>query len=109
MLAVPGEVSMRWGAPLLSGLELAGPYMFLLVAAFGGLIGWGLLRLNNWARRVAILVAMIGFVMLIPQVSAAAVDFGTALAWSGLGIIVRVVVVWYLYQTPVAEEFQRTK
>ena len=92
---------MALGAPLLSGLELAGPYMFLLTAGVGVLIGWGLLRLNNWARRAAIGVGFIGVVMLVPAVSAAAVDFRASLLWGGLGIIVRVMIVWYLYQEPV--------
>jgi multidrug transporter EmrE-like cation transporter len=105
LLASPGAVSMALGAPLLSGLELAGPYMFLLMAGVGALIGWGLLRLNNWARRAAIVVAIIGLVMLVPSVSAAAVDFRASLLWGGLGIIVRVMTVWYLYQEPVAERF----
>ena len=105
MLASPGVVSMALGAPLLSGLELAGPYMFLLMAGAGALVGWGLLRLNNWARRAAIVVGMIGVVMLVPAVSAAAVDFRPSLVWGGLGVVVRVMIVWYLYQTPVAEQF----
>ena len=105
MLARPGTISMAAGAPLLSGLELAGPYMFLVVAGVAALIGWGLLRLNNWARRAAILAAFAGFVMLIPSVSAAAVDLRWSLVWGGLGIIVRMAVVWYLWQGTVAEEF----
>ena len=105
MLASPGAVSMALGAPLLSGLELAGPYMFLLTSAVGALIGWGLLRLNHWARRAAIALAFIGVVMLVPGVSAAAVDFRASLLWGGLGIMVRVMIVWYLYQSPVAERF----
>jgi hypothetical protein len=105
MLASPGAVSMTLGAPLLGGLELAGPYMFLLMAAVGVLIGWGLWRLNNWARRAAIVVGFIGVVMLVPGVSAAAVDFRASLLWGGLGIVVRVMIVWYLYQAPVAERF----
>src|ERR1700674_5010090 len=48
MLLAPETVSMSLGAPLLSGLELAGPYMFLLMAALGTTIGLGLLRLNRW-------------------------------------------------------------
>ena len=98
---------MTMGSPILNGLELAGPYMFLLIGAMGAAIGFGLLRLSNWARRVGILASLIGMVMLIPSVSAAAVDFRPALFWSGLGVIVRMVVVWYLYQTPVAETFRR--
>jgi hypothetical protein len=106
-LAVPGAVSMSLGSPILNGLELAGPCMFLLIGAAGAAIGFGLLRLNNWARRAAILASLVGMVVLIPSVSAAAVDFRPALFWNGLGVIVRMVVVWYLYQSPVAETFQR--
>lgn len=107
MLASPGAVSMAAGASLLGGLELAGPYMFLLVAAVAALIGWGLLRMYSWARRVTILAAFAGFVMLIPSVSAAAIDFRWSLVTGGLGIIVRMVVVWYLWQTQVAEQFKK--
>jgi hypothetical protein len=107
MLASPGAVSMALGAPLLNGLELAGPYMFLLMAGVVVLLGWGLLRLNNWARRAAIVVAFVGVVMLVPSVSAAAVDFSASLLWAGLGVIVRVIIVWYLYQGPVAEAFAK--
>jgi hypothetical protein len=31
-----------------------------------------------------------------------------SLLWGGLGIIVRMVVVWYLWQTPVAEQFGKS-
>jgi multidrug transporter EmrE-like cation transporter len=108
MLSSPGAASMALGAPLLGGLELAGPYMFLLTAGVGALIGWGLLRLNNWARRAAIVVGFIGVVMLVPAVSAAAVDFRASLLWSGLGILLRVMVVWYLFQEPVREAFTKS-
>jgi hypothetical protein len=106
-LASPGAVSMALAAPLLNGLELAGPYMYLLMGGAGTLIGWGLLRLNQWARRAALVVALIGVVMLVPAVSAAAVDLGTPLLWGGLGIIVRVMIVWYLFQAPVADAFAK--
>jgi len=106
-LASPGTLSMGLAAPLLNGLELAGPYMFLLIGGVGALIGWGLLRLNKWARRSALSVALIGVVMLVPAVSAAAVDLGTSLLWGGLGIIVRVMIVWYLFQAPVADAFAK--
>ncbi len=105
-LVDPGVVSMRWGEPLLEGLELAGPYMFLLVAAVGALTGYGLLRRNRWARRVAIGIALFGLVMLIPDVSSAVIEYRMGkLAIAGLGVIVRVMMVWYLYQEPVKEIF----
>lgn len=108
MLASPGSIGMRAGAPLLFGLELAGPYMFLLTGAVGALLGVGLLRLNNWARRAAAIVAILGVVMLVPSVSAAVITFhGSALVWGGLGIILRVMIAWYLYQRPVIDAFER--
>lgn len=105
MLASPGAVSMALGAPLLHGLELAGPYMFLLAAVSGAIIGSGLLRLNNLARWAAFLTMMAGTMMLVPGVSAAAVSFQWSLLWSGLGITVRVAVAWYLWQVPVTDAF----
>lgn len=106
MLAEPGVLPLRAGAPLLQGMEIAGPYLFLLMSALGVLIGWGLLRLNPWARYAAILVAAIGLAAFAPGVlqDVLSVQLGD-LFWSGLGIAVRAVVIWYLYQA--AEAFQK--
>jgi hypothetical protein len=106
MLLAPGTVSMFLAAPLLSGLELAGPYMFLLMAALGAAIGWGLLRLNRWARRAALIIAMIGVVLLVPAVSSAVIEFRVGLVWGWLGVIVRVVMIWYLYRAETREAFE---
>ncbi len=107
MLARPGLVSMAAGAELLGGLELAGPYMFLLVGALDAVIALGLWRMHRWARWLAIVAAMIGVVLLLPNVSSAMLDFRIAkLAWSGLGTILRVMIVWYLFQEPVREAFE---
>jgi len=110
MLVFPGTVSMAWGAPLLGGLELAGPYMFLLLAGAGAAVGWGLHRLQPWARRAALLVAFAGLAMLLPTVSAAVFEFrARPVIWGGLGVIIRVIIVWYLCQESVAEVFRRTQ
>jgi len=106
MLASPGLVSMAAGAELLGGLEVAGPYMFLLVAGVGGAVGLGLLRLHRWARWLAILIALVGVVFLLPSVSSALIDFRFGrLVWGGLGAIVRTMILWYLFQEPVKEAF----
>jgi uncharacterized membrane protein (DUF2068 family) len=106
MLLRPGLVSMAAGAELLGGLELAGPYMVLLVAGLGAVIALGLWRLHRWARWLAILAAMIGVVLLLPSVSSAMLDFRIGkLVGGGVGTIVRVMVVWYLFQEPVREAF----
>jgi len=106
MLLSPGTVSLALGAPLLNGLEIAGPYMFLLLGGAGALTAWGLLRLNRWARRAAIVAAFVGVIMLVPTVSAAVSELRIGrLITGGLGVIVRVLIVWYLWQQPVAECF----
>ena len=106
MLASPGLVSMAAGAELLGGLELAGPYMFLLVGGLGAVIALGLWRLHRWARWLAIMAAIIGVVMPLPNVSSAMLDSHIGkLVWAGLGTIVRVMIVWYLFQEPVQEAF----
>src|SRR5215470_9344705 len=99
MLVRPGLLSMATGAFLLNGLETGGPFTFLLCSVAAVLTGWGLLRLNQWARRIAAVLALVGVVMLIPSVSSSVVDFrvGT-LVWGGLGVIVRVMIAWYLWQ-----------
>ena len=100
---------MSAGAPLLFGLELAGPYMFLLVAVAGAGVAWGLMELNNIVRHAATLIAITGIVMLLPSVSAATVIAQPkALAFGGLGIIVRVIVAWYLSRGEVADAFHRS-
>jgi len=106
MLVRPGEISMSMGAPLLFGLELAGPYMFLLAAVIGGGVAWGLVELNNIVRHAATLIAITGIVMLVPSISAATVANPKALAAGGLGIIVRVMAAWYLSRGEIAERFK---
>jgi len=109
MLLRPGVISMAAGAPLLFGLELSGAYMFLLTALIGIAIAWGLTRRINLVRRAAMLIAIAGIVMLVPPVSAAAamVQPG-ALIFGGLGIIVRVIIAWYLSRAETAQEFRPT-
>ena len=107
MLVRPGAIAMSAGAPLLFGLELAGPYMFLLMAVVAGGVAWGLAHLNNIVRRAALLIAITGIVMLVPSVSAATVMVQSkALAFGGLGIIVRVIVAWYLSRREIADQFK---
>jgi hypothetical protein len=102
----PGMLPLTIGSSFLGGLELAGPYMFLLFALVCALMGWGLFRLNAWARLAAIAAAFAGVVLLVPSVSGSVISFRAgALFWGALGVIVRVVVIWYLFQEPVKEEF----
>ena len=106
MLLVPGAVSLSMGAPLLHGLELAGPYMFLLTAAVAAAVAFGLFRVNNLARRAAIAICFAGMIMLLPKVSADAASFGPRFFLAGSMVVIRMMIVWYLWQYWIAEKFQ---
>ena len=108
MIVSPGTAPMSLGAPLLGGLELAGPYMFLLTALIAAAVAYGILRLNNWARRAAILIAIYGVVMLVPTVSSAVIGFQVkSFIFGGIGVMLRVMIIWYLFQEPVKDEFAK--
>ena len=58
-LFAPEAISLMSAAQLMYGLELAGPYMALLVGVGYALVGWGLFRVHNWARWATMLVMMV--------------------------------------------------
>lgn len=101
----PGTVPLSLASPLLQGLEIAGPYMFLVGAAIGATVGWGLLRLSNLACRAAIVIAAAGIFFLIPKVSAETGDFSLRFVFAALSVMVRVMIVWYLWQVWTADKF----
>jgi hypothetical protein len=82
LLISPGALSLMSAKYFLYGLELAGPYMMLLGAAVYGAVAWGLFRLQNWARWIAM------------------AELGFPIFWYGLQIAVRVAAAWYLAQAP---------
>jgi hypothetical protein len=107
-LIAPEAISLMSGAELMYGLELAGPYMALLVGTGWALVGWGLLRLHHWARWAAMAVMTVGIAWLVPTISAA--ELGVPLLWYGLQIALRAAVAWYLAQAPaVIESFVRKR
>jgi hypothetical protein len=97
-LLAPEAVSLMSAAELMYGLALAGPYMAMLVGAAYALGGWGLFRMHNWARWVAMLVMVIGVASLVPRISMA--ELGVPVFWYGFQIALRVAVGWYLAQAP---------
>lgn len=104
-LLAPNAISLMSGSQLMYGLELAGPYMALLVGSGWGLIGWGLFRLHNWARLAAMAVITVGIAWLVPKISAA--EIGLPLLWYGLQIALRAAAAWYLAQSAaVIESFK---
>jgi hypothetical protein len=102
LIVEPGKVSLVLGSRFMHGLELGGPYMMLLVGSGYALIGWGLFRLHNWARWLAILVIALGVGSLIPVISAAQLNF--KFYASGLEIALCAAAGFYLAQAPTVLE-----
>lgn len=108
LLLRPGTLAIAAGSGLLSGLETAGPIMFLLGALAYGLTGFGLWKLHPLARRAAILIAIYCGVMAVPVLSSAATSQHFApLIREGVPFIVRVVIVFFLMLRPQVEAFRR--
>ncbi len=101
----PEAVPLSLGDPLLHGLEVYGPYMFLLTAGFGLIVAFGLFWMKNLARRAAIGIAVVGMVMLLPKVSDAGADISPRFFIAGSMVVVRMIMVWYLWQARTAEKF----
>ena len=104
-LVNPEAIPLSLGAPLLHGLEIYGPYMFLLAGGFGMIVAYGLFRLKNLARRAAIVIVLAGIVLLIPKVSADTAQFSVDFFMAGSMIVVRIMIAWYLWQGWTAEKF----
>lgn len=102
----PEAIPLSLGGPLLHGLEIYGPYMFLLAAGLGLIVAVGLFRLKNLARRAAIVIAMAGMVLLIPKVSADTAEFSPDFFIAGSMIVIRIMIAWYLWQGWTAEKFR---
>ena len=80
------------------GLELAGPFMMLLVGLGYAIAGWGIFRLKNWARVIVIVLMVIRVAALVPKISMA--ELGVPVLWYGLQIALQVALAWYLAQAP---------
>jgi hypothetical protein len=102
----PDAIPLSLGAPLLHGLEIDGPYMFLLAGGLGLIVAYGLFRLKNLARRAAIVICVAGMVLLIPKVSADTAQFSIDFFVAGSMIVMRIMIAWYLWQGWTAEKFK---
>jgi hypothetical protein len=99
MLVAPSKISIIRRAPLMYGLGLANPYVAIIVGAIWGIVGWGLLRLYNWARWAVMFLSIVGFSSALARIPAAS-GSGRILVFLGLNMAVRAAVVWYLVQAP---------
>lgn len=107
LIVTPGKISLMLGSRFMHGLELAGPYMMLLVGSGYALIGWGMLHLHNWARWLAMAVIAISIGSLLPVISSPPLN--PRFFACGLEIAVCAAAGFYLAQaTSVLEAFAKT-
>jgi hypothetical protein len=102
LVVTPGKVSLILGSRFMHGLELAGPYMMLLVGSGYALIGWGLFRLCNWARWLAMAFIALSVGSLVPVISSAQLNLRFFAC--GLEIAIFAAAGFYLAQGPAAIE-----
>ena len=96
----PGSLSMVRGTGITYGRELSGPQTALSVGAGWALVGWGIYRLQNWARWCAIVLMVLGVAGSVPAVSAAVRDINWRFFIYGAQILVRIVITWFLAASP---------
>jgi hypothetical protein len=102
-----GRMPLASGAFLVGGeLETAGPILFLLITIVFLIAAAGLWKLKNWSRHLAIGFAIIGLIQITPAISSAVADGRIfAIIREGAQIIIRVIIIWYLLQEPVRDQF----
>ncbi len=109
VLIACGVVAMSRGAWIVGGgLEILGWGIFAISAIVHFLCAMGLRLRQRWALRIASLVLLYGLVQVTPAISSAVADGRLiAIAREGLQIIWRVVALWYLWQEPTRNAFER--
>jgi hypothetical protein len=100
--------SFTAGASLLASFETAGPFAFLIGAAFYAAVAYGLWTLRNWARRAAIGIAALQAILALPKVSenAIALNF-PRLVVTGLPMMVAAALIFYLAKPATAALFEK--
>ena len=92
-----GGTLATWGAAAL-----------LLFAALSGAAAFGLWRLRNWGRRLAALLAAAGVALLVPEIASAVADARLLpILRVGAGVLVRLMILQYLWRSDVRESFAR--
>ncbi len=98
------------GAGIMAGLGAALGIGLLVGAAIAALLGWGLLKLKEWARITVIVLASLGLVLGVLGLLGALAHFAVILLF---GVVVRVAIngciLWYLLQPDVKVAFQRAQ
>src|SRR5215471_12242698 len=95
------------GAGLFAGLGAAIGVVILVIGALYFLVGWGLLKLKEWARIVTIVLAGLGILGALFGLVGVFTHFGAIIVfWTLVRLAICVWMIWYLLQPQVKAAFQ---
>lgn len=108
-LIVSGSIAMSRGAWVVGGgLEILGPGIFAMYALVHLVCAIGLWRMHKWALRLSSLLLLYGLIQVTPAISSAvAATRIPAIAREGAQILVRAAALWYLWQEPTRDSFDK--
>ena len=109
VLVAPKSASPFIGRILKRDLLLIGPYASLCAGICYAVVGWGLFRLHNWARWLAMLVMTVGGALMMLGLASAAMRFHWSAVWLGSQIVLRATGVFYLLGPEVIDTFNRPR
>jgi hypothetical protein len=95
------------GAGIMAGLGAALGIGFLIGAAIAALLGWGLMKLKEWARITAIVFAGLGIFFGVLGFFGALLHFAIVLLfWVVVRLAINGCILWYLLKPEVKVAFQ---
>jgi cbb3-type cytochrome oxidase subunit 3 len=106
---IASMMSQQQGASagLLAAIGAAAGVFILLCAAIAALLGWGLLKLMNWARITTIVLAALGVIFGLFGLVGALGHFAAGVMFFTLcRIAINGVIIWYLLQPNVKTAFE---
>lgn len=95
------------GAGLLAAVGAAAGVFLLFCAAIAAFLGWGLLKLKNWARIVTIVFAALGAVGALFGIFAVLAHFAPiGVFWALCRLAINGWIIWYMLQPHVKAAFE---
>jgi hypothetical protein len=95
------------GAGLFAGLGAAIGIVVLIFGALYAVVGWGLLKLKEWARIVTIVLAGLGILGALLGLVGVFTHFAVfILFWTAVRLAIFGCIIWYLLQPNVKAAFQ---
>ena len=103
----PGFVLPIRHMALLRTMGMVNSYVAILAGVVWILIGWGLFTLHGFARLAAMTLLFMGVGFDVGRLAVAAPSFGRFPVWVIASVALRLLIVWYLFRSPVAEKFAK--